>query len=182
MQYQTDVQHVQLQNAHNNNVFSVVYRVVTGPVARRYFGFMGIGSHSDTWYTKEVKTTVDLGTAMTIGQWAPKNTDSALSGSIGIGFGSDGVSIFASVNLNISQLHFVNRTNVATGHYETDYTISGQTDYNLYSAEYKGCFTFIRKNPIVSLNLGIEYTAAYNGSCYFGLETNTYQETMNVLW
>lgn len=143
---------------------------------------MGIGSHSDTWYTREVKTTVDLEDKMSIGQWVPKNECSVTSGSIGIGVDSGALSISATMDLNVSQLEFASRTNVAEGHYETDYTISDETNYNLYSAEYKGFFTFIRKDRSASLNFRIDYMVAYFGSCYFGTEYNTYTETMHVLW
>jgi hypothetical protein len=111
LQYQTDIQQVLLQNAYNPNVFSVVYRVVTSPVARRYYGVMGIGSHSDTWYTRKVNSSVNLGSDRRLGQWAPKNEQAEFSGTLGISVDSKGPSISTSVNFNFSQLEVISRTN-----------------------------------------------------------------------
>ncbi|MEG1565963.1 MAG: hypothetical protein RR342_04460 [Bacilli bacterium] len=179
LQYQTDIQQILLQNENNSNIFSVVYRVVTSPVGRRNWGFCGIGSHSDTWYTSNIKTSANLGNNKDIGQWAPKNEHANFSGSIGVGLSSNGPSISTSVNFNISQLNVISRTNVATSHYETEFDITANSNYNLYSAIYVGFFTFIRDTSSVSPIFDLQHTVSYYGSEYFHLESRTYNISLD---
>ena len=174
LQYQTDIQQVLLQNINDSNAFSVVYRIVTSPVGTRHWGFLGIGSHSDTWYTREINSAASLGAGMTMGQWAPKNEFATYSGSIGIGADSSGPSISASVNFTINQLTVTSLTNVATKHYETDYYISSDNNYNRYSAEYIGFFSFTRDSASVSPHFVMSHKISYHGVEWFGLETKTY--------
>jgi hypothetical protein len=178
LQYQTNIQQVLLKNINNVNTFSVVYRVVTSPVGRRDWGFLGIGSHSDTWYTRVVNSYANLGSNKTMGQWAPKNEYANFSGTIGIGVDSSGPSISASVNFSIDQLSVVSRTNVASNYYETDYDILWDNNYNLYSAEYLGFFAFARTNSTVSPTFSVAHRVSYFGSQWFGLETATYHVSL----
>lgn len=108
------------------------------------------------------------------GQWAPKNEFATYSGSIGIGADSSGPSISASVNFTINQLTVTSLTNVATKHYETDYYISSDNNYNRYSAEYIGFFSFIRDSASVSPHFVMSHKISYHGVEWFGLETKTY--------
>lgn len=162
-----------LRNNNNSEAFAVAYRVVTSPVGRRYNGILGIGSHSDTWYTRKIKTTVDIPDYNTIGQWVPKNQHDNYSGSLGIEIGSSGGSISANVNYNESQLNVISRTNVATNHYETEFEIIGNNNYNLYSAEYFGFFTILGPVSYELMSLSLTHEITYFGSQYFGLQTRT---------
>ena len=174
LQYQTDIQQVLLQNAKSPNLFGIVYRVVTSPVARRYPGVFGIGSHSDTWYTRKVRTWADLGPRLKLCQWAPTNEQKNFKGTMGISAASGGFSISASVDFNFSQLEVVSRTEMLTQHYETEYSVKWDNDYNLNSADYFGFFTFCRFSKTASPLITVSHQVDYYGSCWFGLESNTY--------
>jgi hypothetical protein len=60
------------------------------------------------------------------------------------------------------------------GHYETEYNIKWDNNYNLYSAEYKGFFTFSRFSKTVSPRITVSHRVDYFGSCWFGMESHTY--------
>lgn len=181
LQYQTDIQQVLLQNYNDLNAFCVAYRVVTSPVGTRHWGFMGIGSHSDTWYTREVKTTATLGSYLTIAQWSQKNEHASYSGTIGVNAGTDSFSVSASVNYDYSQLQLTSRTNVATGVYETDYLIKGENNYNRYSSEYYGMFTFERDSYSTTPISTLKHTIAYYGKEYFHLESKSYSLSLSKI-
>lgn len=175
LQYQTDVQQVLLQHTSNPNIFSVVYRVVASPVSHnRDWGFLGIGSHSDEWYTRMVETYVTLGSNFSMGDWSPKNEDAQYSGSIGIGAGSSGWSISASVNFEINELEMLSGTNTAIKTYITCYSISGYNLYSTFSSVHIGFFIFSRTSSSVSPVFNLNYNIKYYGRQYFHQELSAF--------
>ena len=174
--YQTDMQQVLLKNINYFGVYAIAYRVVMSPISHsRNWGFLGIGSHSDDWYVRGVNTNVQVSNGYSIGTWAPKNTASSTSGTIGVDYGTQGFTISASVDFTISQLELTSKTNVALGYYETDYSVSGKNNYSRYSSDYYGFFTFIGPASLPMPSISINHEVKYFGSEYFGLKTHSYE-------
>lgn len=80
----------------------------------------------------------------------------------------------AGGDFNFSQLEVVSRTEMLTQHYETEYGVKWDNDYNLNSADYFGFFTFCRFSKTASPLITVSHQVDYYGSCWFGLESNIY--------
>ncbi|MDD5932838.1 MAG: hypothetical protein PUC70_00955 [bacterium] len=177
LQYQTDIQQVFLKNVNSSNTYAFAYRVVLSPLQPgRDWGFIGIGSHGDNWYARVLKTTIDLRDGYSLADWSPKNLPANYSGTIGVCGGSSGFEISATVDFSMSELTVTSRSNVATSHYETEYSIYGYGNYAANSVVFYGFLTFIVPNSY-SAWIDVTHTCEYFGSEYHGTVSHNYSFT-----
>ena len=174
LQYQTDIQQVFLSNKYSSKSFAFAYRVVLSPLQPgRNWGFLGIGSYGDNWYARSLKTTINLRDGYSLADWSPKNVPATYSGSIGVGGGSVGFQISASVDFSMSELTVISRSNVATAHYETEYRISGAGNYAANSIAFYGFLTFVTPGPGGAW-IDVTHSCGYEGVEYHHLVTHDY--------
>lgn len=176
LQYQTDIQQIFLKCKDASGIFAFAYRIVQSPVQPgRHVGFLGIGSYGDNWYARGVKTTIDLRSGYKLTDWAPENSPSKRSETIGVSGGTSGFSISASVSFDHDELEVTSRTNVAKRHYETEYSVSGTDKYAKYSLKFYGFLTFMTNDSIAYID--VKHESKFQGIEYHGNITESYAFT-----
>lgn len=177
LQYQTDIQQIFLRYKDTTNVFGFIYRIVQSPQQPgRYGGFFGIGSYGDNWYARGVKTSITLRTGYTLTDWAPENSPSKTTTSIGVSGGDSGLGISAAISFDHSELEVISRTNVPVKHYETEYVVSGRTVYSKYSIKYYGMLTFMTNASIAYVD--VKHESTFEGVEYHGKVTDSHEYTL----
>ncbi len=177
LQYQTDIEQIFLRYKDVTNVFAFAYRIVQSPCQPgRNIGFLGIGSYGDNWYARGVKTSITLRTGYKLTDWAPENSPSKRTESIGVSGGSEGFSISASASFDHSELEVISRTNIAKRHYETEYVVSGNDEYAANSIKYYGFLTFMTDASIAYID--VKHESSFEGVSYHGKVTDSHEYTL----
>lgn len=181
LQFQTDVQQVLLRHRDSSNLYCFAYRVVMSPCQPgRYWGFLGIGSYGDDWYSKQLVTTIQFRSEKYhILDWAPQNVSQTYSGTIGIEAGyPSGITVGASVDFSSSDLTYSSHTNVALNKYETVYNIDVSAihlpDISKYSSVYYGFVSFSCDETVW---VDVTHKLTYAGYWYDPARVVTYSYT-----
>ncbi len=177
LQYQTDIEQIFLRYKDATNVFAFAYRIVQSPCQNgRHIGFLGIGSYGDNWYARGVKTSITLRAGYNLTDWAPENSSSKRTESIGVSGGSSGFSISASTSFDHSELEVISRTNIAKRYYETEYVVSGVEPYAANSAKYYGFLIFMTDASIAYID--VKHESSFEGIAYHGKVTDSHEYTL----
>lgn len=177
LQYQTDIYHVILKYAETN-VYAYLCRMVVNPVSKsRDWGFLGINSHSDNWYFRDITISIDLpqiSPEFVIGEWSPMNEPNEYESNFTVSVGYNALGISVSFT-KVESLDVISRTNPASNHFETEYHYNPLDEYSHNSIVYYTAFRFtlpteldIEDFPIVN------FSTTYFGHEYFGAETKNF--------
>lgn len=166
MQYYTEYYDCLLRNNNDSSLFLYVYRITAGPHKGRNWGFLGIGSYGEDWRLKEVRTTIQLASNQQILNYAPLNSPSRYTTSIGFGVGADGAnaSVTASVSYDHNELNVFSNTSTGSRLYETIYTVdySSENSYNSRQSYHYGLLYFKIYNASYT-NLTVSHDVKYYG-------------------
>ena len=172
LQYQTDVHHAILRY-EDTNTYSYICRIAINPVSKsRYWGVLGIGSHSDNWYFRKLNVSFDLPTDCYIGQWAPMNQPNIYENELSLSVGINDVSIGTTISVTES-LEIISRTNPVTNHFETEYSYLPLDNYSNNSIIFFTSFTFNCSNFSIDSLPPFQFTTVYYGS-FFNEETHEF--------
>lgn len=177
LNHTTKVVQVLLRNKYDPSIWCFVYRVCASPLQVRYWGVMGIGSHSDNWYNHKIQTTIQFrDSSYEIINYAPQNKPSTTSGTIGVGLDATGPSISASVDYDHSELTIVSNTKTALKKYETIYNYNSDayhTSNYLAGDVYAYGMVMFRHEGITWID--VEHEIGYYGNNWYG-----YNESSNA--
>lgn len=177
LQYYTEVYDCLFRSNNDPSLFLYAYRITTDPHKGREWGFLGIGSYGEDWRTQEIKTTIQLYSNQNILNYAPLNSPSRYTTSIGFGVeaGTGGVSMSASASVSYdhSELNVYSNTSTGLHLYQTIYAIKHNVDtsYNTHQSYHYGLLYFKLYNaPYTTLRISHD-VSFYGGS--YGNYTDT---------
>jgi len=169
LNYQSDFAYAALRSKSSSKIYGIIYRAILSPLQPgRNIGLFGIGSYGDNWYARGVDTKIEFANGYQMESWAPQNSPSKTTGTIGVGLDSNDFSITASVNFAASELKVTSKSNYATNVYQTVYTVSGYGDYAANSVVFYGMAIARSETAGKAFACTIAQSASYNGKEYHG--------------
>ncbi|MDE5868102.1 MAG: hypothetical protein K2H02_04065, partial [Anaeroplasmataceae bacterium] len=121
-----------LFNKADPSIKCYAYKVISCPYQPgRYWGFLGIGSYGDDFYQDYVKVSIQFPENHEIMSYAPVNSPSRNTTTIGVSVGTSGFNVSASASFDHSDLEVISHTKTNEAYYEALYEFdqSSESEY-----------------------------------------------------
>lgn len=152
-----------LQNTIDSTLYTYAYKVVTDPKQPgRNWGFLGIGSYGDDFLQDSVKTSIQFPPNYQIMSYAPHNSPGAYTTSIGVGAGSSGFDVSASVSFDHSELTVISNTSTGSRFYETIYDFDSNNNWTPYTTGEVTSYGMVRIKRVGQISFAVNHKIRYH--------------------